>query len=189
MQFLRKKLFLYSFVIVLITINTWSIYRIYQPSKASVKGIQTNKTSKAPTANTKTSTPTATLSTKLISNSSIKTTRTPTPTTIPVTPTKVTSNIISSPKTQPASQTKQYGGWYWQPTLKKSQVWIGTNSAGKDIWIDSFPTPTLTPTPITQTSRSTGTSSYGTVGEKNYKVGSSIGVSSGTTIDKVIIKK
>lgn len=40
---------------------------------------------------------------------------------------------------QPTNQKFQYGGWYWQPTLNKAQVWLGKDKEGKNIWSDSFP--------------------------------------------------
>lgn len=89
--------------------------------------------------------------------SSVKGTSTstsPTPTTIPTlsptyTPTLAPTIKPVSYQKQPTLQTKQYGGWYWQSDLNLAQVWIGTDSAGKDIWADGIPTPTSTPTPKT----------------------------------------
>lgn len=71
---------------------------------------------------------------------------TPSPTLFPtLTPTPTYKPLLTKMKL--TSQAKQYGGWYWQAGLNKSQVWIGTDSAGKDIWIDGLPTSTFTPTP------------------------------------------
>lgn len=52
-------------------------------------------------------------------------TPTPTPTEKPV-----------SKNVQPSELKKQYGGWYWQPQLGKAERWMGTDSSGKDVWID-----------------------------------------------------
>lgn len=103
-------------------------------SKSSVKGVST---SISPS-------PTVTLSPTLFP------TPTPTPTVRP-----------ASYQIQP-TPVKQYGGWYWQSDINRAQVWIGTDSAGKDIWIDNFPTSTPTPTPKTTTQFS---SSQGVVSE------------------------
>lgn len=74
-----------------------------------------------------------------------------------------------SKKSQPTA-VKEYGGWYWREDLNRAQVWIGTDSAGKDIWKDDFPTPTPTPTPKTAIQQS---STYGTA--SNTSGTSSIG--------------
>lgn len=93
-----------------------------------------------------------------LSKSSVKgvsTTISPTPTTTP-TPTP-TLTLTPTPAIKPLSNqrqptpVKQYGGWYWRLELNRAQVWIGIDSAGKDIWVDNFPTPTPTPTPKTTT--------------------------------------
>lgn len=86
----------------------------------------------------------------------VTTTPTPTPTLTP-TPTPAIKPASYQKQTAPV---KQYGGWYWQPDLNRAQVFIGTDSAGKDIWIDGFPTPTPTPIPKTATQQS---SAQGTV--------------------------
>ncbi|OGH14070.1 MAG: hypothetical protein A2687_02285 [Candidatus Levybacteria bacterium RIFCSPHIGHO2_01_FULL_38_26] len=91
---------------------------------------------------------------------------TPTPTLTP-SPTPEAKSV--SHQTQTTQKAKQYGGWYWRSDLNQAQVWIGTDSAGKDIWIDDFPTPTPTPTPKTATQHlstqgtvsTSGTSSMG----------------------------
>ncbi len=120
-------------------------------SKRSVKGVSVTISS-TPTA---IPTPTPTL------------TSTPTPTIKPV-----------SVQKQPISQAKQYGGWYWQSDLNRAQVYIGTDSAGKDIWADNLPVPTPTPTPKTATqqlstqgtvSNTSGTSSVGMTADLQTK--------------------
>ena len=71
---------------------------------------------------------------------------TPSPTLLPtLAPTSTDKPLLT--KIQPMPQTKQYGGSYWQAELGKAQVWIGTDSAKKDIFVDRLPTPTLTSTP------------------------------------------
>lgn len=121
-------------------------------SKPSVKGVSTS-ISPSPSV---TPSPTLTL------------TPTPTPTIKPI-----------SHQAQSTPQAKQYGGWYWQSDFNRAQVWVGTDSAGKDIWIDGFPTPTPTPTPKTVTQQS---STQGAVSETS-------GFSSmGNTIQRVQTK-
>lgn len=78
-----RKVFLFSFAFALIIIGTWSITHIYNASKTEVKGIQTNKVSKTSFTATKTPTPTATQSAKLVGNNFNKPTLIPTPTTNP----------------------------------------------------------------------------------------------------------
>ena len=39
----------------------------------------------------------------------------------------------------PTPQPKKFGGWYWQPKLNRSQVWLGTDTGGNDIWSDYVP--------------------------------------------------
>ena len=95
-----------------------SVIIVNELSKPSVKGVSTTISPTPTTTPTPTSTPS------------------PTPTIKPV-----------SVQKQPSLQTKQYGGWYWRPDLGRAQVFIGSDSAGKDIWTDGFPTPTPTPTP------------------------------------------
>jgi hypothetical protein len=123
---MNKMILRIGFVICLIGT---SVIIVNELSKPSVKGVSTT-ISPSPTI---TSSPTL----------SLTLTPTQTPTIKPV-----------STQTQPTSQAKQYGGWYWHPELNKSQVFIGTDSAGKDIWIDDFPAPTLTPTPKPATQQS-----------------------------------
>jgi len=84
-----------------------------------------------------------------LSKSSVKgvsTNISPTPTFSPtptLTPTPTVKTL--STEIQPTRQEKQYGGWYWQPELDKTQIWLGIDSTGNDIWVDGFPTPTQTP--------------------------------------------
>jgi len=106
----------------------------------------------------------------------------PTPTLSPIhtpTPTPTPTDKPLSTKIQPIL-IKQYGGWYWQPELNRAQVFVGTDSAGKDIWVDGFPAPTPTPTPKPATQQSSiqeiisntpGTSSMGSmIQEQEIKV-------------------
>lgn len=90
---------------------------------------------------------------------------TPTPTTISVPTSTLSPTLTDIPLSRDIRPTsiKQYGGWYWRPELNRAQVWIGTDSAGKDIWIDGIPTPTFTPTPEPKKSNQTssGVSSAG----------------------------
>lgn len=69
-----------------------------------------------------------------------------------------------APKLSPIFSSKQKGGWYWNGVLKKSQVWLGTDGEGRDIWVDSFPEPTATPTPYqTYSGGSSNTTTNSTV--------------------------
>lgn len=152
-----RKISLWCFVLILILINTWSIVQITHSPKTSVKGIAT-KISPKPTP-----IPTPTFIPTPINQPSV----------IPTPTTKATTKTLTF-------QSKQYGRWYWHPELNKSQVWIGTDSAGKDIWSDNFPTPTFTPTPTPQKSSisnprtsSNGTSSQN-IDDIEIKAGSSI---------------
>src|SRR5581483_10849398 len=52
----------------------------------------------------------------------------------------IVPKISSAPNVQPVRAKKQYGAWYWQPALGRSQMWIGTDLSGKDIFVDSLPT-------------------------------------------------
>lgn len=131
----RKTILLAGFVVCAIIVSVGYGVTEYGLSKPSVKGVSTT-ISPSPTT---IPTPTPTL------------TPTPTPTIKPI-----------SHQKQTVPQIKQYGGWYWQPDLNRAQVWVGTDSAGKDIWIDNFPTSTPTPTPKTTTQFS---SSQGAVSE------------------------
>jgi len=136
MDIKKKVLFHFLFIVVVITGSSYIfLNRSTNTSPKSIKGIQTHVVSSTPTPTfSPTSAPT------------------PTPTIKPV-----------SHQTQPTRQAKQYGGWYWRTELNRAQVFIGTDSAGKDIWIDDFPAPTPTPTPKTAKSAQTssGTSSIG----------------------------
>jgi len=133
MSMSRNKKFLLSCLLVFVfTVCIGYIAYAHKTTKPSVKGVSTNisPTPTVPPISTPIPTPTST----------------PTPTIKPV-----------SYQKQTTPQAKQYGGWYWQPDLNKAQVWIGTDSAGKDIWIDDFPAPTPTPTPKTATHKSSST--------------------------------
>lgn len=70
----------------------------------------------------------------------------PTPSFTP-SPTPTPSPVPALIAIQPTIQQKQYGAWYWKAELDRSQMWLGTDTDGKDIWSDSGDLPTQTPTP------------------------------------------
>ena len=47
--------------------------------------------------------------------------------------------IASSSGMASTSDTKKYGGWYWNPDANKDMVWLGKNSNGQDIWSNNVP--------------------------------------------------
>ena len=93
---------------------------------------------------------------------------TPTSTFTP-TPTSITKPVSHQTQTTP---TKQYGGWYWQSQLNHAQMWVGTDSVGRDIWVDHPPTPTPIPTHkyTTQKQLSTQGNTSGNFSETEIKV-------------------
>jgi len=152
-----KKILLYSLIISLISINIWSVNRISGSGNASVKGIST-------------------------SNAKIlKITPSQILPTIP-TPTEITPSKASLPMVQPTSQAKQKGGWYWNSELKKSQVWLGTDSTGKDIWTDSYPSPSTNSIPAAQKQSSQQENSKGGTEGTSSQNTNTTGTSSTVTV-------
>ena len=59
------------------------------------------------------------------------------------TPTIKPISQSTTTNTSSATQKKVYGAWYWQPSLGRAQMWVGTDAQGKDIFVDQVPTPTI----------------------------------------------
>jgi len=153
----NKKFLLSSLLVFVFTVCIGYIAYVHKTTKTSVKGVSS--------IILPTSTVVSSLTPTQISTS--------TPADMPL-----SKEIKSTP------QAKQYGGWYWQPELNRAQVFIGTDSAGKDIWIDGFPAPTQIPTPKTATKQ---LSTQGTV--SNTSGMSSMGNMTQEVQTKIVEKK
>lgn len=125
----KKIILLSSLALFLVSGGIWAIFQTIFQTQTSVKGTQTRISTPSPAPSI-----------------------TPPPSLLPtlvVSPTKkYTQPKIYSPTVTPTISTKQKGGWYWRAELNKSQVWMGTDGSGNDIWMDNFPGPTATPTPF-----------------------------------------
>lgn len=156
----KKKILLYSFIVSLIAINTWSVSHIayiYKP-QAAVKGIQTKNLSKSSITPTVTSTVIISQKAKVTSYSSHK--MAPTPTLTPVT-NKVGENTFSSDN----NANSQSSNTSSQPTINATTQTNENSSANTSSIQQASPTPTVMPQPTSaQNTSNVGTANMGYIG-------------------------